>query len=258
MSPMSEYRVGEVARMSGVSVRTLHHYDDVGLLVPSERSDSGYRMYSGEDLAQLQRILYYRELDFGLEGIAELLAAPGAPAEDHLRRQHGLLRARLARTRELITAIESEMEARRMGLSLTPEEQLEVFGTDKLGEYSEEAEQRWGETDAWKESQRRAAAYSKQDWIEIKREADANIAAFAAAMKEGAAPTSRTAMDLAEAHRDHITRWFYECSDGRHRGLAEMYISDPRFTQTYDDVAPGLAGYVHDAIVAYADGQGES
>jgi MerR family transcriptional regulator, thiopeptide resistance regulator len=145
---MSEYRVGEVARMSGVSVRTLHHYHDVGLLVPSGRSESGYRMYSPEDLQRLQQILYYRELDFGLDGIAELLARPGAPAEHHLRRQHRLLRERLARTRELIKAIEHEMEARRMGLSLTPEEQLEVFGTDRLGEYTEEAEERWGHTDA--------------------------------------------------------------------------------------------------------------
>lgn len=255
---MSEYRVGEVARMSGVTVRTLHHYHDVGLLVPSGRSDSGYRMYSADDLGRLQRILYYRELDFRLDGIAELLAAPGGPADEHLRRQHRLLRARLARTEELITAIESEMEARRMGLSLTPEEQLEVFGTDKLGEYSQEAEERWGDTDAWKESQRRAAAYTKEDWIEIKREADANVAAFAAALKQPAAPTSNTAMELAEAHRRHISHWFYECPYPQHRALAEMYIADPRFTKTYDDVAPGLARYIHDAIVANADRQGES
>ena len=130
---MSEYRVGEVARMSGVSVRTLHHYDDVGLLVPSGRTESGYRLYSAADLERLQQILYYRELDFGLDGIAEMLDAAGAPAEAHLRRQHRLLRVRLARTQELISAIESEMEARRMGMSLTPEEQLEVFGTDRLG-----------------------------------------------------------------------------------------------------------------------------
>jgi MerR family transcriptional regulator, thiopeptide resistance regulator len=255
---MSEYRVGEVARMSGVSVRTLHHYHDVGLLVPSGRSESGYRMYSPEDLQRLQQILYYRELDFGLDGIAELLARPGGPAEHHLRRQHRLLRERLARTRELIQAIEHEMEARRMGLSLTPEEQLEVFGTDKLGEYTEEAEERWGHTDAWRESQRRAAAYTKADWIEIKREADANVVAFAAAMKEGATPDSQVAMDLAEAHRGHISRWFYECPYAQHRGLAEMYMADPRFARTYDEVAPGLARYIHDAVLANAEARGGS
>ena len=253
MSAMSEYRVGEVARMSGVSVRTLHHYHDVGLLVPSGRSDSRYRMYSLADLERLRQILYYRELDFSLEGIAELLARPGAPAEDHLRRQHRLLRERLARTRELIDAIEHEMEARRMGLSLTPEEQLEVFGTDKVGEYTTEAEERWGQTDAWRESQRRTPAYAKDDWVAIKREADANMAAFAAAMKDGVAPASEMAMELSEAHRRHISRWFYDCSYGHHQALAEMYISDPRFTRTYDEIAPGLARYVHDAILANAD-----
>ncbi len=256
MSEMSEHRVGEVARMSGVSVRTLHHYHDVGLLVPSGRSEAGYRMYSAEDLERLQRILYYRELDFRLEGIAEILAEPGAPAEDYLRRQHRLLRARRARTEQLIAAIEHEMEVREMGLSLTPEEQFEVFGTDKLAEYGREAEERWGYTEAFEESQRRTAAYTKDDWIEIKRQADANVAEFAAALKDGVPPASETAMDLAEAHRRHISQWFYDCSDQQHRGLADMYIADSRFTRTYDEVAPGLAQYVHDAIVANAGARG--
>jgi DNA-binding transcriptional MerR regulator len=255
---MSEYRVGEVARMSGVSVRTLHHYDDVGLLVPSGRTESGYRLYSAEDLTRLQQILFYRELEFGLDGIAEILARPGAAAEHHLRRQHRLLRARLARTQELIAAIEHEMEVRRMGLSLTPEEQLEVFGTDKVGEYTKEAEERWGNTDAWRESQRRTAAYTKDDWIEIKRQAGANMAAFARLLKAGAPPNGAAAMEVAEAHREHISHWFYDCSYDLHRGLARMYISDPRFTQSFDEIASGLSQYVHDAIVANAEARAGS
>jgi len=139
-----------------------------------------------------------------------------------------------------------------MGISLTPEEQLEVFGTDELPEHEKEAEARWGDTEAWKESQRRAAAYTKADWIEIKREADANLAAFAQALHSGAPATSDAPRMLAEAHRRHISRWFYECSRERHRGLAEVFVSDPRFAKTYDDVAPGLSRYVHDAIVAAA------
>ncbi len=250
---MSEYRIGEVARMSGVSVRTLHHYDQVGLLAPSGRSESGYRLYSPADLRRLQQILYYRELDFRLDGIAELLDGDGGSAEDHLRRQHRLLRVRLERTRELITAIENEMEARRMGLSLTPEEQLEVFGTDALDEYAAEAEERWGHTDAWKESQRRTAAYTKDDWVEIKRAADANVAAFADALEKAVPADSPAARELAEGHRRHISRWFYACSYPQHRALAEMYMGDARFRRTYDEVAPGLARFVHDAILANAD-----
>lgn len=257
---MSEHTVGEVARMSGVTVRTLHHYDDIGLLSPSERTEAGYRLYSAADLERLRRILFYRELDFPLERIGEILAGPGpdgsADGDDHLRRQHALLRRRRARTDALLSAIEHEMEARKMGMSLTPEEQLEIFGTDKLNEYQREAQERWGETDAWKESQRRTAAYTKEDWIEIKREADASIQAFAEAMRAREPATGEKAMDLAEAHRLHIARWFYECGHAAHRGLAELYVSDARYTKTYDEIEPGFAQYVHDAMVANASRHG--
>ena len=144
-----------------------------------------------------------------------------------------------------------------MGIALTPEEQFEIFGTDKLAEYTEEAKQRWGDTDAWKQSARRTAAYTKEDWIAIKSEADANITGFAEAMRAGEPATGTVAMDLAEAHRQHLARWFYDCNYQMHRGLAELYVSDPRYTAEYDKIEPGFSGYVHDAILANADrGQG--
>src|ERR1039458_5473745 len=225
--PMKEYTVGDVAGLSHVSVRTLHHYDDIGLLTPSGRSAAGYRLYSGADLRRLQQVLLYRELDFGLDEIAQILADPDAGADDHLRRQHRMLRQRQARDQALLDAIEKEMEARQMGISLTPEEQFEIFGTDKLDEYTEEAKQRWGDTDAWKQSQRRTAAYTKADWITIKSEADANIRGFAEALRAGEPASGTVAMDLAEAHRQHLA--------------------------TYDDIAPGFSSYVHDAMIANAD-----
>ncbi|HZV74746.1 MAG TPA: MerR family transcriptional regulator [Conexibacter sp.] len=250
---MSEYRVGDVARLASVSVRTLHHYDEVGLLPPSGRSEAGYRLYSAMDLERLRQILFYRELGFGLDEIAQILADPDAGTDEHLRHQHRLLRERRARDQVLITAIEHEMEARQMGISLTPEEQLQIFGTAQLAEHADEARQRWGETDAWKESQRRTAAYTRDDWVAIKREADDNIEAFAAALKAGEPATGAVAMDLAEAHRDHLSRWFYACSHAQHRALAELYVSDPRFTASWDKVAPGFSQYVHDAIHANAN-----
>ena len=253
MGPVNEHTVGEVSRLSGVSVRTLHHYDDIGLLPAGGRTESGYRLYSDTDLQRLKRILFYRELDFGLDEIARILADPAAADDDHLRRQHRLLRDRQARTSALLDALEYEMEARQMGISLTPEEQLEVFGTDKLGEHQAEAEQRWGDTDAYKQSQRRTSAYTKEDWVEIKRESGENMAAFAAALEAGEPADGPVAMDLAEAHRAHISRRFYDCSPEMHRGLAELYVTDPRFTKTWDDIAPGLARYVHDAFVANAE-----
>jgi DNA-binding transcriptional MerR regulator len=250
------YTVGEVAELSGVSVRTLHHYHERGLLVPTVRSPAGYRLYSPNDLQRLRQILLYRELDFRLEEIAEMLASPDTDTDDHLRRQHALLRARRDRTAALIGALEEEMEARKMGIALTPEEQLEIFGTDKLDEHAAEAEQRWGDTGAWQESRRRTAAYTKQDWIAIKAEADASIEGFAAAIRAGEPPEGAVAMDLAEAHRGHLTRWFYDCGYDAHRGLAELYISDPRYMASYDEIEPGFTQYVHDAILANADRHG--
>jgi DNA-binding transcriptional MerR regulator len=250
---VTEYLVGDVARLSHVSVRALHHYDAIGLLTPSARSPAGYRLYSGADLRRLQQILFYRELGFALEEIAEILADPAAGTDDHLRRQHRMLRERRARDAALLGAIEREMEARKMGMSLTPEEQFEIFGTDKLAEYAEEAEQRWGDTEAWKQSQRRTAAYTKEDWIAIKAEADASIAGFAEAIRAGEPANGTIAMDLAEAHREHISRWFYDCGYDAHRGLAELYVSDPRYMAEYDKIEPGFSGYVHDAMLANAD-----
>jgi MerR family transcriptional regulator, thiopeptide resistance regulator len=246
------YTVGEVAELSGVSVRTLHHYHEIGLLVPTVRSQHGYRLYSPDDLGRLRQILLYRELDFRLEEIADMLANPDAGTDDHLRRQHALLRARQARTIALISAIESEMETRKMGMALTPEEQLEIFGTDKLEEHAAEAEERWGNTDAWQQSHRKTAAYTKQDWITIKAEADANVEGFAAAIRAGEASDGLVAMDLAEAHRSHLSRWFYDVGYDMHRGLAELYVSDPRYIASYDEIEPGFSQYVHDAIMANA------
>ncbi|HEY2272047.1 MAG TPA: MerR family transcriptional regulator [Jatrophihabitantaceae bacterium] len=250
----SEYTVGEVARLSHTSVRTLHHYDDIGLLTPERRSPAGYRLYTDDDLQRLQQILFYRALDFGLDDIAAMLADPDRTADDHLRRQHRLVRERIEGSQALLAALEKEMEARRMGMRLTPEEQFEVFGTDKVGgEWAREAEDRWGDTDAYRESQRRAAEYTKDDWARLKEESDAGLRNFADAMRAGLPPTSEPAMALAEAHRLFLTTWFYDCGYDMHRGLAEMYLADDRFRATFDAVAPGLAEYVHDAIIANAD-----
>ena len=250
---MNEYTVGEVARLAHVSVRTLHHYDDIGLLAPSGRTAAGYRLYSEADLRRLRQVLFYRQLDFGLDEIAAMLADAGAGTDDHLRRQHRLVRERQARDQALLRAIEKEMEARQMGIALTPEEQFEIFGTAKLGQYTQEARQRWGDTEAWQQSRQRAASYTKDDWIAIQAEADQNVAEFASALRAGEPATGAVAMDLAQAHRQHLSRWFFDCGPDLHRGLAQMYVADPRFAANYDNVAAGLARYVSDAMQANAE-----
>jgi DNA-binding transcriptional MerR regulator len=248
--------VGEVAALAGVTVRALHHYDRIGLVSPSARSAAGYRQYAAADLDRLHQVLLYRELGFGLEEIATLLDDPDADPAAHLRRQHRLLRERIERTQAVVAAVEKEMEARAMGISLTPEERFEIFGDGFSEEYQAEAEERWGETEAWAQSQRRTAAYDKQDWLQIKAEADDVERRFAEAMRSGAAADSPRALDLAEEHRQHISRWFYDCPPAMHAGLGRMYVEDERFTAHYEQVAPGLARYVSTAVQANAARRG--
>ena len=159
--------VGAVARLAGVSVRTLHHYDEIGLLTPSDRSGAGYRRYADEDLDRLQRILFYRELGFGLDEIRTVMTDGQADASVHLRRQHALLLKRIERLMRMATAVETAMEARSMGIPLTPEERFEVFGDFDPDEHAAEVEERWGDGEPYRESQRRVARYTKADWERI-------------------------------------------------------------------------------------------
>jgi MerR family transcriptional regulator, thiopeptide resistance regulator len=250
------YTVGVVARLSGVTVRTLHHYDEIGLLTPSGRSDAGYRRYGEADLDRLQRILFYRELGFGLDQIKSVIADGGADAGSHLRRQRAMLRDRIGRLERMVAAIEKAMEARTMGINLTPEERFEVFGDHDPDEYATEVEERWGDSDEYRESQRRVARYTKADWQRIKAQGQAAIEQVVGAMQAGKPSDSAEAMEGAEAHRRQIDEAFYPLSYEGHVGLAEMYLADARFTATYEKIAAGLAQYLHDAINANAADHG--
>ena len=250
------YSVGQVAGLAGVTIRTLHHYDKIGLLSPSGRSAAGYRIYEEADLERLQQILFYRELEFALEEIATIVDDQHTDAVGHLRRQRGLLTKRIERLRAMVAAIDHEMEAKTMGIQLTPEERLEVFGGFNPEDYAEEAEQRWGGTEAYLQSQRRVASYTKEDRLKIKADEEEVRANLAAVFAAGSAPDSEEAMAAAEAHRRHISRWFYECSYDVHRGMTDIYVSDERFRANYDALAPGLAQFIWDATHANADRAG--
>ncbi|MFG2194828.1 MerR family transcriptional regulator [Streptomyces sp. NPDC048639] len=246
------YSVGQVAGFAGVTVRALHHYDAIGLLSPSARSHAGHRRYDDGDLDRLQQILFYRELGFPLEEVAALLDDPGADPQEHLRRRHGLLTARIEELQKMAAAVEHAMEARKMGINLTPEEKFEVFGDHDPDQYAAEVEERWGDTDAYAESQRRVTSYTKEDWQRIRAEQEDWGNRFAAVMDSGEGPGSEPAMDLAEEHRQQICRFYYECSYEIQTGLAEMYVADERFTATYEAIKPGMARFLRDAILANA------
>ncbi|HYZ67271.1 MAG TPA: MerR family transcriptional regulator [Mycobacterium sp.] len=247
---MDAKTVGAVAALTGVSVRTLHHYDHIGLVVPSVRTPAGYRGYTDADIERLHLVLVYRSVGMPLDEIRTMLDDPSADELEHLRRQHAFLLEQADRMQHAIKAVEELMNAHRQGIQLTAEEQIEIFGTTAFGsEYAAEAEERWGETDAWKQSQQRISQFSKEDWIAIKAEGDALLAALAQAKRDGVEPGSADANDLAARHRASIQR-FYDCGDEMQRNLVQMYLADERFTRYYDDVEPGLAQFLHDIVVA--------
>lgn len=263
-STESTWTVGEVAQMAHVTVRTLHHYDEIGLLEPSDRSDGGYRLYSRGDLERLQQVLVYRELDFALDAIGNLLDAPIADRRVALRAQRELLVEKKERMEAVIRTLDRTLESMEGGMKMSTDEMFEGFETFEnapeevkahQAEYGAEARERWGDTEAYEESMRRAKGFSKEDWKRIKEEGRALEARMAALLEAGADPRAADGRAVAEEMRLHIDRWFYPCSHEMHAGLADMYESDPRFAAHYDERAEGLATFVATAIRANAAGR---
>ena len=251
--PSSElWPVGRTAEALGGTVRTLHHWEAIGLFVPSTRSPSGYRLYTATDLAELERIVLYRRLGF-TPGEVTALLDDGADVVALLRRRRAALLCELDETRRVLDALDTTLERHMDDRPIDAAEMRDLFG-ETYDEHHREAEERWGETDAWRESAARTATYTRADWEEVKAETDELIAAFLDAFRTGLPADSPGAMDAAELHRQHIDRRFYTCSPQMHRALGDLYVSDPRYAATYEEStgAPGLASYVRDAIDANA------
>jgi DNA-binding transcriptional MerR regulator len=242
--------VGELSALAGITVRTLHHYDERGLLSASGRTDSGYRLYSGRDLERLQEILGWRALGFSLEEIGALLDEPGHDRLSALRTQRELVDTELARLAGLARALDRAIATVEHGDQRQEEMMFDGFDPSQ---YEDEARERWGHTDGYKESARRVASYGEVEWREIiKAQAQEIERRFAGLKRSGLPADGGPARAAAEQARLHIDRWFYPCSREMHRALGEMYVADPRFTVNYEKVEPGLAAYVRDAIAANA------
>ncbi|WP_414938908.1 MerR family transcriptional regulator [Amycolatopsis sp. cmx-11-51] len=248
------YPVGKVAALSGVTVRTLHHYDEIGLLSPGGRTPAGYRSYSDADLDRLQRILFYRELGFGLEAIAKVVDDPGLDALEHLRRQRTLLRERIGELTRMAESVERVIEAKKVGGALTPEEKFEVFGEFREPEgYAEEVVRRWGETPQWRTA---AVPLSKAEWIEAEKVRQDWVRRLLAVVDSGAPADGAAAMDLAEEHRLLLAAFMGDCDHAMHREVAGMYVTEPvqlGFLVREPDQRPGLGEYIRDAVHANAD-----
>lgn len=243
--------VGAVAELTNVTIRTLHHYDQIGLVRPRHRTEAGYRLYDERDLERLQTVLFYRELGFALEDISTLMSEPDFDRGAALREQRKLVENESHRFERMLQAIDDAIDAHERGIPMENETMFEVFG-DEQRAYQREAEERWGETDAWAQSRRRTADYTEQDWQELKVESEAIMTHIVEVFGAGEPADSPAAMDAVDAHRQQISRRFYDCSHQMHVGLGEMYVADPRFAATYEGLAVGLAAWVRDAIVANA------
>ena len=243
-----ELTVGEVAQLSGVTVRTLHHYDGIGLLVPGGRSRAGYRLYTRSDVERLQEILFYRELGVGLAQIREVLGGSERDRLTTLRSQRRQLVQRRSRLNELLEAIDRAIRSEEKGETMSEKEMLEVFDGFDPRVHEEEVQRRWGESTAYEESSRRTKRYTPDDWKRIKAREQEIVAQLAEALKAGLEPTSDTAADLAEAHRLHIHESYYSCSHQHHVALADLYVHDERFSAYWEAAATGLTEFVRDAI----------
>lgn len=248
--------IGRVAALTGLTVRALHHYDEIGLVSPSCRSASGYRLYSESDLQRLQQVLLFRELGFALDAVRDLLDAPAARRREALIAQRDTLEAKRRHAEAVLKAVDATLQTLQGHDTVNTERLFEGCDQFRNGEYAAEAEQRWGRTDAWKVSRERTGRYSRDDWAGIQAESDAITAEFAAAHAAGDRADGERAMALAEAHRMHIHTRFYPCSHAMHVQVASMYTGDPRFQAYYDRHGDGLAAYIESAIRANAARRG--
>jgi MerR family transcriptional regulator, thiopeptide resistance regulator len=252
--------VSQLARLSGVSVRTLHHYDEIGLFCAHTRTSAGYRLYTHDDVERLQQILFFRELGFPLDEIRRIVSDATFDVGAALVMQRRLLVDKIAHLHRILGAVDHALARNHgepmstsepSGKPATPEELFEVFGRD-VHEHDGEAKQRWGDTTEFQESARRTAEHSREDWAQIKAEQDEIFADLAALLKRGVAAAAAEASAVAERHRQHVCRWFYQCSREVHAGLGAMYAQDPRFAATFDAVSPGLSAYASAAWQANA------
>ncbi len=244
------YTVKAVSELAGISIRTLHHYDRIGLFRPSEVSAAGYRLYTDADLERLQQVLFFRELGLGLAEIKEIVSRPGFDHRQALREHRTLLVARRERIDHLIDLVDRTIDAEERGMEMDRQEMFKGF--DQTA-YEEEARRRWGHTDAYKESMRRAKSYTKEDWAAIQAETKQIEEGIASSMDQGLSPTDPKVQTWLARYHNLLNDRFYQCTPEMIRATGEMYVTDARFTAYYEKIRPGMAVYMHAAMAAYSD-----
>ncbi len=236
-------QIKEFAESTGVSVRTLHYYDEIGLLKPAFVDKStGYRFYDESSLFRMQEILFYRELDFSLKSIQEILSSPNYDKSRALKEQKHLLTLKKERLERLIAAIDGAVKGENI---------MRAFDNSDFQKHKAEAQEKWGNTAAYKEHEEKIKNYSRQKWNTLAESMDRIMAEFAACMKKGEAPDSAETQNLVKCLQNHITENYYLCTNEILAGLGQMYVGDERFKNNIDKHADGTAAFICEAIEAY-------
>lgn len=238
--------IKEFAKLTGVSVRTLHYYDEIGLLKPAfVDGQNGYRDYDEKSLERMVEILFYRELDFPLKSILKILSSPDYDKTAAIRRQKELLTLKKERLERLISALD---EAEKGEIPMNTFKNNEYEAARK--QYADEAKQRWGGTDAYKEYEQKTAGISADKRNDANEGLNAVLAEFAA-IKDGAAPESKAAQSLVRKLQEYITENFYTCTNEILAGLGQMYVADERFKANIDKNGIGTAEFISEAIEVF-------
>lgn len=240
--------IKEFAQFTGVSVRTLHYYDEIGLLKPSFVDEqNGYRYYDESSLMRMQEILFYRELDFPLREIEEILSSPEYDKLLALKGQKRLLILKRERLERLIEALDDAMKGEKLSMNVFDNSEFEA----QREQYSKEAKAKWGNTDAYKESVQKTSGYTEDKWADVNEGMNSIIAEFSQCKENGYAPDSTQAQALVNKWQDYITQNHYTCTKEILAGLGEMYVADERFKKSIDRHGDGTAQFMYDAIKEY-------
>ncbi|MFV1883666.1 MAG: MerR family transcriptional regulator [Balneola sp.] len=247
---MEKYTVSIVAKISGVTIRTLQHYDKIGLLKPHERARSGYRYYSKDELYRLQQILFFKELGFSLNKIQHILDKPDFDLEQALLYQKSELEKRKMRLGELLTTIDKTIKQIKEEDNMVTEAELyDGFSEEQISEWKKEIDEKY-DPNLVTESFKNIKKMSKADFTHVKEEQE-NIAKELSLLMEKPVDAPEV-QALIKRHHSNNER-FYETNASVYRGLADMYVSDPRFTDFYDKYKPGLAEFIRKAMHYFAD-----
>ena len=242
-------QINEFAKLAGVSVRTLHYYDEIGLLKPAlVDAQNGYRFYDENSLLRMQEILFYRELDFPLKSILEILSSPDYDKQKALAEQRKLLELKKERLERIIDALG---DATKGMVTMAAFDNNDYETARK--QYEVEAKQRWGETDAYKEHAEKTAKYTKDKWQVVNDGLMVIFTKFAECMKNGNTADSDESQALVIELQNYITENYYTCTKDILAGLGQMYVADERFKANINKNGNGTAEFVSKAIESYTN-----